>query len=153
MINSPFTDLINISSEPTQDELYDTFLGTLGNVGLTHELLQKRYPDLTRVAVIRLLSSNQNKLNEAIRTFSIIEATQLKARMALILNDSISDLSPADLARNYIALHQAVTNMLSPQGPIMQNNTQINIAAELTKILPPEAREALSVLLGPDESD
>ncbi len=151
---SPFTDLIPTLSppEPTMEEVFDTFLGTLGNVDLTHELLQKRYPSMMKVSLIRMLGSNQSALTEAIRTFSLIESTQIKARMALLLNESIAQLSPSDLAKNYIALHQAVATMLVPQGgPILQNNTQINIAQEIFKILPPQAQEALSILMSPDD--
>lgn len=146
---SPFTTYLPaLSNEPSSEEVLDVFIGTLGNVELTTELLQKKFQNLTQLRVIRILSSNQQLLNEAIRTFSLIEGVKLKTKMALLLEDEMLHLSPADLAKNYIALSgaimQATTPLPSQQGTV--NNTQINIAQSIREALPPHVQEALRIL-------
>lgn len=153
--DSPFNTTLDLykPTEPSQEEVLDIFVGTLGNIDLSAELLQKRYPTYNRLKLIRSLGQNQAALNEAIRTFSLIEAAALKTKMAVLLGDSILDLSPADLMKNYIALTSSImtTTTPNPNQPGITNNTQINIAQTIRDSLPPHVQEALRILTEPNE--
>lgn len=149
---SPFTTLIPFPAEPTLDDVLDTYIGTLGNVDLSVELLKKQFPTYNKLKFIRSLGSNQGALQEAIRTFALLESAALKTKMAVLLEEEMLHLSPADLAKNYIALQQTIMEATrpNPNAPGVVNNTQINFAQTIRDNLPPHVQEALRVLMEPD---